>query len=139
MQAPSSESICYATTNRQEAVKAAAPGADLFLVVGAPNSSNSKRLVEVAERSGAAAGALVEGPADIPFEAIGAGGTIALSAGASAPEILVDAVVDALRERYEVTVELVRTAEENENFPVMRSLRDTPLSPADMAFVNGQG
>jgi len=138
LHAPSSESICYATTNRQEAVKAAAHGADVFLVVGAPNSSNSRRLVEVAERFGAAEGVLVEGVADIPWHAIVPGGTIAMSAGASAPEILIDAIVAAFRERFEVAVELVRTAEENENFPVMRSLRPTPLTAADMAFVNGQ-
>ncbi|MBB4002988.1 4-hydroxy-3-methylbut-2-enyl diphosphate reductase [Aurantimonas endophytica] len=138
MQAPSSESICYATTNRQDAVKAAAPGADLFLVVGAPNSSNSKRLVEVAERAGAMQGALVEGVADLPWDSVPPGGVVALSAGASAPEILVDAIVDAFRDRFEVTVELVRTAEETENFPVMRSLRETPLTAADMAFVSGR-
>jgi len=138
LHAPSSESICYATTNRQEAVKAAAPGADVFLVVGAPNSSNSRRLVEVAERFGAAEGVLAEGVADIPWHAIVPGRTIAMSAGASAPEILIDAIVAAFRERFEVAIELVRTAEENENFPVMRSLRQTPLTAADMAFVNGQ-
>lgn len=138
LHAPSSESICYATTNRQEAVKAAAPGADVFLVVGAPNSSNSRRLVEVAERFGAATGVLVEGVADIPWDAVVPDGIIAMSAGASAPEILIDAIVGAFRERFEVGIELVRTAEENENFPVMRSLRETPLTVADMAFVNGQ-
>ncbi|MCP3056234.1 4-hydroxy-3-methylbut-2-enyl diphosphate reductase [Aurantimonas marianensis] len=138
LHAPSSESICYATTNRQEAVKAAAPGADVFLVVGAPNSSNSRRLVEVAERFGAATGVLVEGVADIPWDAVVPDGIIAMSAGASAPEILIDAIVGAFRERFEVGIELVRTAEENENFPVMRSLRETPLTAADMAFVNGQ-
>ncbi|HEY9057535.1 MAG TPA: 4-hydroxy-3-methylbut-2-enyl diphosphate reductase, partial [Aurantimonas sp.] len=138
LHAPSSESICYATTNRQAAVKAAAPGTDVFLVVGAPNSSNSRRLVEVAERFGAATGVLVEGVADIPWDAVVPDGIIAMSAGASAPEILIDAIVAAFRERFEVEIELVRTAEENENFPVMRSLRETPLTAADMAFVNGQ-
>ncbi|MCB8839155.1 4-hydroxy-3-methylbut-2-enyl diphosphate reductase [Aurantimonas sp. VKM B-3413] len=137
MQAPSSESICYATTNRQEAVKAAASGADLFLIVGAPNSSNSKRLVEVATRAGALHGALVQGVDDIPWQVLGDGAVVAVSAGASAPEVLTEAVLDAFRARYEVRVDLVQTAEENENFPVMRSLRDTPLTAADMAFVNG--
>ncbi|KQT88075.1 4-hydroxy-3-methylbut-2-enyl diphosphate reductase [Aurantimonas sp. Leaf443] len=137
MEAPSSDSICYATTNRQEAVKAAAPGADLFLIVGAPNSSNSKRLVEVALRAGAGAAVLVEGPGGIDWSLVPAGGTVALSAGASAPEVLVDAIVDAFRARFAISIDLVRTAEENENFPVMRSLRETPLLPADMAFVNG--
>ena len=137
MAAPSSESICYATTNRQEAVKAAAPGAEVFLIVGAPNSSNSMRLVEVATRAGALAGHLVQRATDIPWAIIGAGSTIAMSAGASAPEIVVDEIIDAFRARFDVRIELVRTAEENENFPVMRSLRDTPLTNADMAFVNG--
>jgi len=138
MTAPSSESICYATTNRQEAVKAAAPGADVFLIVGAPNSSNSMRLVEVATRAGAMAGHLVQRATDIPWAIIGPGATIAMSAGASAPEIVVDEIIDAFRDRFAVSIELVRTAEENENFPVMRSLRDTPLTNADMAFVNGE-
>ncbi|MBC8128906.1 MAG: 4-hydroxy-3-methylbut-2-enyl diphosphate reductase [Rhizobiaceae bacterium] len=137
MTAPSSESICYATTNRQDAVKAAAPGADLFLIVGAPNSSNSMRLVEVAKRAGAGAGHLAQRATDIPWDLVSPGGTVALSAGASAPEIVVDEIIDALRARFDVRIELVRTAEENENFPVMRVLRETPLSSADMAFVNG--
>ncbi|GGD08224.1 4-hydroxy-3-methylbut-2-enyl diphosphate reductase [Aureimonas glaciei] len=137
MAAPSSESICYATTNRQEAVKAAAPGAEVFLIVGAPNSSNSMRLVEVATRAGALAGHLVQRATDIPWAIIGAGSTIAMSAGASAPEVVIDEILDAFRARFDVRIELVRTAEENENFPVMRSLRDTPLTNADMAFVNG--
>ena len=123
--APSSDSICYATTNRQDAVRVAAPGVDLFLIVGAPNSSNSMRLVEVAS--------------DLPFERIHAGASLAMSAGASAPEIIVDEIVDALRERFELRIELVRTAVEDENFPVVRSLRGTPLEAADMAFVNGGG
>ncbi|SJZ71378.1 4-hydroxy-3-methylbut-2-enyl diphosphate reductase [Consotaella salsifontis] len=139
LQHPSTESICYATTNRQDAVKAAAPGADLFLIVGAPNSSNSRRLVEVAERAGAQASALVEGAKDIPWEGIVAGGTIAVSAGASAPEVLVDELFSAFRERFDVRIELTRTAEENERFLVMRDLRDLPLTVDDMAFVNGRG
>ena len=145
MTAPSSESICYATTNRQDAVKAAAPGTDLFITVGAPNSSNSKRLVEVAERLGAGVSVLVEGVGDVPWDVldpakIGAReAVVGLSAGASAPEVLVDAIVDAFRERFDVTVDFVETAIEDENFPVMRSLRQTPLTREDMAFVNGMG
>jgi len=138
IQAPSAESICYATTNRQDAVKAAAPGTDLFLVVGAPNSSNSRRLVEVAERAGAARSLLVQRAAEIPWETIGRIGIVGLSAGASAPEVLVDEIIDAFRARYDVTVDLAITAEETENFPVMSTLRDVTLLPADMAFVNGQ-
>src|SRR5690606_14249116 len=130
MQAPAAESICYATTNRQEAVKQAAPGADLFLIVGAPNSSNSMRLVEVAERAGARRGLLVQRAADLPWNEIGDIGTLGLSAGASAPEIIVDEIIDAFRERFDVTVELAVTAEETENFPVNRVLRDVELTPA---------
>ncbi|WP_182084670.1 4-hydroxy-3-methylbut-2-enyl diphosphate reductase [Aureimonas sp. ME7] len=137
MQAPSSESICYATTNRQDAVKASAAGTDLFLVVGAPNSSNSRRLVEVAERAGASRSILVQGRQDVPIEDVAPGWVIGMSAGASAPEVLTDEIIAALRERFDVRIELVQTAIEDENFPVMRSLRDVPLTSADMAFVNG--
>jgi 4-hydroxy-3-methylbut-2-enyl diphosphate reductase len=137
MQAPAAESICYATTNRQEAVKETAPGADLFLVVGAPNSSNSRRLVEVAERAGARTSMLVQRAADIPWDEIGAIRTLGLSAGASAPEIIVDEIIDAFRDRFDVTVDLAITATETEDFPVMRVLRDVELTRADMAFVNG--
>lgn len=135
--APAAESICYATTNRQEAVKETAPGADLFLVVGAPNSSNSRRLVEVAERAGAKMSLLVQRASEIPWHEIGDISILGLSAGASAPEILVDEIIDAFRERFDVTVELAITATETEDFPVMRALRDVELTPADMAFVNG--
>ena len=137
MQAPAAESICYATTNRQEAVKETAAGADLFLVVGAPNSSNSRRLVEVAERAGAARSLLVQRAAEIPWQEIGGISVLGLSAGASAPEIIVDEIVDAFRERFDVSVDLAVTAAETEEFPVMRALRDVELTAADMAFVNG--
>ncbi|MDH6230178.1 4-hydroxy-3-methylbut-2-enyl diphosphate reductase [Mesorhizobium soli] len=135
--APSAESICYATTNRQEAVKETAAGADLFLVVGAPNSSNSKRLVEVAERAGAKMSLLVQRASEIPWDDIGQISTLGLSAGASAPEIIVDEIIDAFRARFDVTVDLAVTATETENFPVMSALRDVELTPSDMAFVNG--
>ena len=137
LQAPAAESICYATTNRQEAVKAAAPGADLFLIVGAPNSSNSRRLVEVAERAGARMSLLVQRAADIPWDGIADISLLGLSAGASAPEILVDEIIAGFRERFEVRLELAITAEETEDFPVMRVLRDVELTAQDMAFVNG--
>jgi len=135
--APAAESICYATTNRQNAVKAAAPGSDLFLVVGAPNSSNSRRLVEVAERAGAKRALLVQRASEIPWEEIIDLSVLGLSAGASAPEIIVDEIIAAFAESYDVSVELAITAEEPENFPVMRALRDVELTKADMAFVNG--
>ncbi|MFN3172781.1 MAG: 4-hydroxy-3-methylbut-2-enyl diphosphate reductase [Hyphomicrobiales bacterium] len=134
---PAGESICYATTNRQEAVKAAAPGTDLFLVVGAQNSSNSKRLVEVAERAGASKGLLIAGPEDIDLNAVSDGDVVALSAGASAPEILVEAVINRFKDRFQVSLDLVETAQENELFPVQRALRDVDLTRDDMRFVNG--
>ncbi|MEM6383739.1 MAG: 4-hydroxy-3-methylbut-2-enyl diphosphate reductase [Pseudomonadota bacterium] len=134
---PAGESICYATTNRQEAVKAAAPGTDLFLIVGAPNSSNSKRLVEVAERAGATKGLLIAGADDIPLDGLKHGAVVSLSAGASAPEILVNAVIDRLKQDFDTSVDLVVTAEENELFPVAKNLRDVVLTADDMRFVNG--
>jgi 4-hydroxy-3-methylbut-2-enyl diphosphate reductase len=137
LHAAAAESICYATTNRQEAVKETAHDADLFLVVGAPNSSNSRRLVEVAERAGAKMSLLVQRASEIPWERIGAIATLGLSAGASAPEIIVDEIIDAFRARFDVSVELAVTATETEDFPVMRVLRDVELTAADMAFVNG--
>lgn len=137
IKASAAESICYATTNRQEAVKEAASGVDLFLVVGAPNSSNSMRLVEVAERAGARRSMLVQRASDIPWHQIGQISTLGLSAGASAPEIIVDEIIDAFRARFDVTVDLAITATETEEFPVLRVLRDVELTKADMAFVNG--
>ncbi|MCU0831833.1 MAG: 4-hydroxy-3-methylbut-2-enyl diphosphate reductase [Rhizobiaceae bacterium] len=135
--APAAESICYATTNRQEAVKAAAEGCDLFLIVGAPNSSNSKRLVEVAERAGARAAMLVQTAAEIDWSKAEGIQTLGLSAGASAPEILVNDILDAFAARFDVLVEPAVTAEETEEFLVMRSLRDVALTRADMAFLHG--
>jgi 4-hydroxy-3-methylbut-2-enyl diphosphate reductase len=137
LEAPAAESICYATTNRQQAVREAAPGTDLFLVVGASNSSNSRRLVEVAERAGARRSLLVQRASDIPWEELGALATVGLSAGASAPEIIIDEIIAAFRSHYAVVVDPVVTAIEAEDFPVMRSLRDVEMTPADMAFVNG--
>ncbi|MGE8103052.1 4-hydroxy-3-methylbut-2-enyl diphosphate reductase [Allorhizobium sp. NPDC080224] len=135
--APSADSICYATTNRQEAVKAAAPGCDLFIVVGAPNSSNSKRLVEVALRAGATRSMLVQRASEIDWDDVDEIGTLGISAGASAPEVIVDEIIDAFRERFDAKVELAITAEENEHFLVNRELRDVELTRADMAWVNG--
>ncbi len=136
--APAADSICYATTNRQEAVKQAAPGCDLFLIVGAPNSSNSKRLVEVALKAGATRSVLVQRAAEIDWETIGDIRTIGLSAGASAPEVIVNEIIEAFRARYDAKVELADTVEENEHFLVNRELRNVELTPADMAFVNGE-
>ncbi len=137
MQAAAAESICYATTNRQDAVKAAAPGSDLFLIVGAPNSSNSRRLVEVAERAGAKKSILVQRASEIDWLNLGSLGVVSLSAGASAPEIIVSEIIEAFRERYEMSIELAETTQELENFLVNRELRDVILTNDDMAFVNG--
>lgn len=135
--APAADSICYATTNRQDAVKEAAPGCDLFIVVGAPNSSNSKRLVEVALRAGATRSLLVQRASELDWDEIGAISTLGISAGASAPEVIVEEIIEAFRSRYDATVELAITAEETENFLVNRELRGVPLTREDMAFVNG--
>ncbi|MCX8996384.1 4-hydroxy-3-methylbut-2-enyl diphosphate reductase [Rhizobiaceae bacterium BDR2-2] len=137
LQAPAADSICYATTNRQEAVKQAAPGCDLFIVVGAPNSSNSKRLVEVALKAGAKRSLLVQRASELDWDEIGTIGTLGLSAGASAPEVIVDEIIAAFKERFDATVDLAITTEENEHFLVNRELRSLELTVADMAFVNG--
>jgi 4-hydroxy-3-methylbut-2-enyl diphosphate reductase len=120
---PHKEDICYATTNRQEAVKAMAPKADAMLVVGAPNSSNSRRLVEVGARAGCPYAQLVQRATDIDWRALEGIATLGITAGASAPEVLVNEVIDAFRDRYDVTVELVETAKEAVEFKVPRVLR----------------
>ena len=122
---PHKEDICYATTNRQEAVKSIAPRADAMLVVGAPNSSNSRRLVEVAARAGCGYSQLVQRAGDIDWRALDGARAIGLTAGASAPETLVNEVIDALKDRFDVTVDYVETAVENVEFKVPRILRQT--------------
>lgn len=121
---PHKEDICYATTNRQEAVKAMAAKADAMLVVGAPNSSNSKRLVEVGAKMGCNYAQLVQRAIDIDWRALEGITSLGLTAGASAPELLVNEVIDAVRARYDVTVEQVETAVENVEFKVPRILRE---------------
>ncbi len=118
--APHKEDICYATTNRQEAVKALAVGADLVLVIGAPNSSNSVRLVEVAERAGAKAAQLIASAQDIDWAWLQSARRVGVSAGASAPEDLVQGVITALRSRFAVTVEEVRVTDEDVVFKLPR-------------------
>ena len=120
---PHKEDICYATTNRQEAVKAMAPKCDAMLVVGAPNSSNSKRLVEVGSKAGCAYSQLVQRAPDIDWRALEGISSVGITAGASAPEELITEVIDAFRDRYDVTVEMVETAVENVEFKVPRVLR----------------
>ena len=119
---PRKEDICYATTNRQLAIKQIAPRADLVLIIGAPNSSNSVRLVEVAERAGAKRAVLIENAGKIDWSLLDGVKTVALSAGASAPETLVRDVVDAFRARYDVTVEETTVTKEHVEFNLPRAL-----------------
>ena len=123
IQGPHKEDICYATTNRQEAVKAMAPRIEALLVIGAPNSSNSKRLVEVGRKAGCAYSQLVQRASDIDWRAIAGVRSVGVTAGASAPEVLVEEVIDAFRARHSVTVELVETAVERVEFKPPRILR----------------
>jgi 4-hydroxy-3-methylbut-2-enyl diphosphate reductase len=121
IRAPRSEDICYATSNRQAAVKAIAPECDRMLVIGAPNSSNSLRLAEVAQRLGVPA-RLIERAKDIDWNWLGQPATLGLTAGASAPEVLVREVVDALRERFEVSEEIADHTPERMIFKLPREL-----------------
>lgn len=124
--APHKEDICYATTNRQAAVKAMTAqdggGADALLVIGAPNSSNSMRLVEVAERAGCTRSMLVQRAGDIDWPRLAGARRVGITAGASAPEILVEEVIDAFRTHYDVTVETLSVTEENVSFKLPRAL-----------------
>jgi len=122
---PHKEDICYATTNRQDAVKRVAPLVDAMIVVGAPNSSNSQRLREVAERAGCARAALVQRAADIDWKVFDGLKSLGITAGASAPEVLVEEIIDAFAARYAVEVEVVRDVEEDVFFPLPRQLRGT--------------
>jgi 4-hydroxy-3-methylbut-2-en-1-yl diphosphate reductase len=121
---PRKEDICYATTNRQAAVKAIAARCDAVLVIGSPNSSNSQRLVEVARRAGCAQAQLVQSVSDLVWSEFTAVRTLGLTAGASAPEWLVSQLVNAFRAHFEVTVEDVVTREERIGFSIPRELRD---------------
>ncbi|HEY7247169.1 MAG TPA: 4-hydroxy-3-methylbut-2-enyl diphosphate reductase [Xanthobacteraceae bacterium] len=122
---PHKEDICYATTNRQEVVKKVAPMVQAMVVVGSPNSSNTQRLKEVAERAGCARAALVQRAEDIDWTVFRGLQTLGVTAGASAPEILVEEVIGAFDQRYAVTVETVTTADEDMFFPLPRVLRET--------------
>lgn len=121
IQAPRGEDICYATSNRQAAVKAIASSCDAVVVIGAPNSSNSLRLVEVAEREGVPA-QLIQRAADLDLDWLAGVGTLGVSAGASAPELLVRELVERLAEHYEVIEREVETARENIAFKLPRGL-----------------
>ncbi len=122
---PHKEDICYATTNRQQAVKAMAPKVDAMLVIGAPNSSNSRRLVEVGAAAGCRSAQLVQRAVDIDWRALDGIRSAGITAGASAPEVLVDEVIDAFRARFDVTLKSVETALEDVEFKVPRVLRES--------------
>ena len=119
---PKREDICYATTNRQRAVKAIARRCDRLLVVGAPNSSNSVRLVEVARQSGCPRAALIGRASDIDWRFLDGARALGLTAGASAPEILVEEVVEACRQRYDVAIEETAVTREEVRFNLPRAL-----------------
>lgn len=123
LQGPRKEDICYATTNRQQAMKAIARRCDAVLVIGAQNSSNSLRLVEVARRAGCPRALLVQRPADIDWSEMADVHTLGISAGASAPEVLVEEVIAAARERRDVRIEEVRLVDEQVEFKLPRELR----------------
>lgn len=124
MVGPHKEDICYATTNRQEAVKKVAPLVDAMIVVGSPNSSNSQRLREVAERSGCPRAMLVQRAVDLDWSQFGNIRSLGITAGASAPEVLVEEIIDAFAQRYAVKVDTVSAADEDVFFPLPRTLRD---------------
>ena len=123
---PHKEDICYATTNRKAAVKAMAPKCDCVIVVGAPNSSNSLRLVEVAERAGCPQAMLIQRAGDIDWPRFSGIATLGVTAGASAPEVLVDEIIDAFKARFAAQVKFVTTAEEDIAFKLPRELREMP-------------
>ena len=124
---PHKEDICYATTNRQKAVKEIAPKIDALLVIGAPNSSNSKRLVEVGKSSGCRYAQLVQRAIDIDWRSLEGIKSVGITAGASAPEILINEVINAFNARYDVKKQVVETAIENVSFKVPRILRETTV------------
>ena len=123
---PRKDDICYATTNRQDAVKRIASACDRLIVVGSPNSSNSVRLVEVAKRAGCPGAMLVQSADEIDWNEFIGIRSIGITAGASAPEVLVDEIIDAFKARFAAHVESVITAEENVAFKLPRQLRDGP-------------
>ena len=122
---PHKEDICYATTNRQLAVKQIAPQVDALIVVGAPNSSNSKRLVEVASKAGCNYAQLVQRATEIDWRSLENIRSVGVTAGASAPEVLVNEVVEEFQQRFSVTIQKVETAQENISFKVPKILRQS--------------
>lgn len=124
LRGPRREDICYATTNRQQAVKTMAGDCDALMVIGAPNSSNSRRLVEVAREAGCARSILVQRASDIDWSALGDLETLGLTAGASAPEVLIEEVIAACRARYAVTLDILSVTEETMRFKLPAELTE---------------
>ncbi len=124
MVGPKREDICYATTNRQAAVKTIAPHCEALMVIGSPNSSNSSRLVEVAARAGCARSVLVQRAAEVDWSLLDGVDRLGITAGASAPEILVEEVVAAARERFDVTIEEIRVTTETVTFKLPQALSE---------------
>ena len=123
---PHKEDICYATTNRQAAVKVIAQNCDILLIIGSETSSNSLRLVEVGQKAGARQAMLIAGEEDLPWDLIKPDMRIGLSAGASAPELLVENVITALQDRFTLNQQDIKTAREDITFRLPRQLEDTP-------------
>ncbi|MEM7619304.1 MAG: 4-hydroxy-3-methylbut-2-enyl diphosphate reductase [Pseudomonadota bacterium] len=130
---PKKDDICYATTNRQEAVKSIASLCDTLIVVGAPNSSNSKRLVEVGQRAGCERSYLIQDVNELDWNHFTDTKVLGITAGASAPEILVENIVDAFKDRFSVTLETITTAQENVVFKLPRELRKTPSKQKNLS------
>ena len=122
IKAPIKEDICYATTNRQMAVKNIAKECDMFFVIGSRNSSNSVRLVEVAKKSGCSNARLIHSKSEIPYEQIGNSNVIGISSGASAPEILVDNFISDLKNRFTINIDEVEIIKENIIFKIPKKL-----------------
>ena len=121
---PHRDDICYATTNRQDAVKRVAPHVEALIVVGSPNSSNSQRLREVAEREGCGVVRLILRADELDWADFAGIATLGVTAGASAPEVLVEEILDAFAKHFDISVETVKTADENVFFPLPRELRE---------------
>jgi len=126
MVGPRTDDICYATTNRQDAVKRIAGACERLIVVGSPNSSNSRRLVEVAKRAGCPVAVLLQCAAEIDWDHFAGISRVGIAAGASAPEVLVDEIIDAFGTRFATKVETIVTAAEDITFKLPRELRDVP-------------
>ena len=122
LESPAKEDICYATTNRQMAVKNIAKNCDMFFIIGSRNSSNSVRLVEVAKKSGCENSMLIHSESEIPYDKIQKVNTIGISSGASAPEILVDNFINDLKNRFTIKIDEVEIIKEDIVFKIPKKL-----------------